>query len=633
MDHDRRFLRAQLTLRPTFFTSKSARYYSIAGCEIAASDPWRSKSVTCFSYQRARGAYPKRLRLGRVIVLVRFADSFSTAFERCISTHLRALLLLSVFSLACFSPGFFSLPPMDRDEPRFAQASKQMLESLDFVSIRFQDEARNKKPVGIYWAQAAAVAVAEAAGLPNARTTSWVYRLPSLAGALGAVLLTYWAALAFVVRPYAVLAALALASTILVGVEARLAKTDAVVLATVIASMGAFARIYLRRSSAADWRTPLIFWGAIGVGLLVKGPITPMIPLLAGVTLAVRDRGAPWLRDLHLPLGVCFALAISAPWFIVIMVKTEGAFLAASLGDDMLRKVASGQESHGAPPLTYLATFWALAWPIAPMAAIAAPSALASRNEPGTGFLLAWLLPAWIVFEATPTKLPHYVLPLYPAIVILIAAAASRGHLDLQRGWKAAIPWVTPLIALIAVVGAGGFAFTRLEGLGLIFLFLAPPAVAASCLAASLDRPASLRLGAAFTSALLFYPAIYVGLINSSSGATLALSPRLVNALGSHALSSGCPRLAVATAGFNEPSFVFLSGTDTRVGLDGRQAAGFVSKASCHVAIVDIRHEGAFLEALPNGANVNLVTRVAGININGGRKLDLGVWAAMDGGR
>ena len=66
----------------------------------------------------------------------------------------RRILLLLV-SLALFLPGFFTLPPLDRDEPRFAQASRQMLETGDFIDIRFQDEARHKKPVGIYWIQSA----------------------------------------------------------------------------------------------------------------------------------------------------------------------------------------------------------------------------------------------------------------------------------------------------------------------------------------------------------------------------------------------------------------------------------------------------------------------------------------------
>src|SRR5262245_53368229 len=92
--------------------------------------------------------------------LVRVID-FVTA------NHLRATLFLVLFSLVVFLPGFFTIPPIDRDEARFAQATKQMVETGDFVDIRFQDDVRYKKPVGIYWMQAAAVEAARALGLPK----------------------------------------------------------------------------------------------------------------------------------------------------------------------------------------------------------------------------------------------------------------------------------------------------------------------------------------------------------------------------------------------------------------------------------------------------------------------------------
>ena len=76
----------------------------------------------------------------------------------------------------CFLPGFFSIPPIDRDEARFAQATKQMVESGDYVDIRFQDEVRYKKPVGIYWLQAGVVKAASALGFQRALTTIWLYR-------------------------------------------------------------------------------------------------------------------------------------------------------------------------------------------------------------------------------------------------------------------------------------------------------------------------------------------------------------------------------------------------------------------------------------------------------------------------
>src|SRR3954454_22689362 len=99
----------------------------------------------------------------------------------------RPYALLVGLCLLLYLPGLAAIPPLDRDEARFAQASRQMLETGDFLRIRFQDEARNKKPAAIYWLQAAAVAA-----FSDAESNAiWPYRLPSLAGALAAVLLTF----------------------------------------------------------------------------------------------------------------------------------------------------------------------------------------------------------------------------------------------------------------------------------------------------------------------------------------------------------------------------------------------------------------------------------------------------------
>src|SRR5262249_35447319 len=143
------------------------------------------------------------------------------------ASHARVVVFLLAMSLVCFLPGFVNIAPMDRDESRFAQATKQMIESGDYIDIRFQEEVRYKKPVGIYWLQAAAVRAGEALGVPQAHPAIWLYRIPSLLGALAAVLLTYWTALTFVSRGSACLAALMLAASIMLGIEARLAKTDA----------------------------------------------------------------------------------------------------------------------------------------------------------------------------------------------------------------------------------------------------------------------------------------------------------------------------------------------------------------------------------------------------------------------
>src|SRR6476659_9101027 len=185
------------------------------------------------------------------------------ALDFVTGSHMRAVALLTLCGLLLFLPGFFNIPAVDRDEARFAQATKQMVETGDFVDIRFQDDVRYKKPVGIYWMQAAAVETASVLGLPRAQLRIWLYRIPSLIGAIGAVLLTYWTALAFITQRGAALAALMISSCVLLGGEARLAKTDAMLLLTVVAAMGAMARVYLSWQRGEDpvrppWTAPVI---------------------------------------------------------------------------------------------------------------------------------------------------------------------------------------------------------------------------------------------------------------------------------------------------------------------------------------------------------------------------------------
>src|ERR1700722_9773197 len=318
-------------------------------------------------------------------------------------SHDRATAFLLLCGLLLFLPGFFNVPPVDRDEARFAQATKQMVESGDFVDIRFQDDVRYKKPVGIYWLQSAVVETASALGLPRAQLRIWLYRIPSLIGAIGGVLLTYWTALAFVTRRGAVLAALMMCSSVLLGVEARLAKTDAMLLLTVVAAMGALARIYLSWQRGEDpahppWTGPIIFWTAMAGGILLKVPLILMFVVLTVGTLAILDRTATWLWRLRPVWGLLWMLVLVLPWFVAIYLRAGDAFFSDSIGGDMLNKLAA-QESHGAPPGVYLLLFWITFWPGAPLAGMAAPAVWRARREARAQVLLGGVVPAWVVVE------------------------------------------------------------------------------------------------------------------------------------------------------------------------------------------------------------------------------------------
>ncbi len=543
------------------------------------------------------------------------------------ASHARACAFLILLSLAAFLPGFSTLQPLDRDEPRFAQASKQMLETGDFVDIRFQDEARHKKPVGIYWLQSVAVKAGELAGVPQARTQIWLYRIPSLIGAIATVLLTYWALLAFLARRYALLGASLMAAAVLLGVEARIAKTDAVLTACAVASMGALARAWLdwTRSLAfvPDRRNWLIFWGATALGLLVKGPIVPMVWGLAILVLSASQRSFRWLKPLRFGPGLLLCLIVVLPWFAAIMLKTGGSFFADSVGQDMLGKVAEGQEKHWGPPGLYLLFFFATYWPAAAFAAMAVPFAWARRKEPQVLFLLAWIVPSWLVFEAVPTKLPHYVLPLYPAITALLLLAVINGGIDRFRRGAVATACLVVLVplALMGVIVYGNWTLDHLlprlalPGFALVLL------VTVLVVAAFRRQDFEGALWRCVLASLILTASVYPFAIESLR--SLKLSPRLAQAA-----QAICADPAVVTLGYREPSLVFLTGTNLAMVASGAQAAAFLGQPGCRVAFVESRHAEEFAAARAAlSEQPRLVTTIHGFNLNGGRRLKIDVFA------
>ena len=555
----------------------------------------------------------------------RTGSTLTAILDFAAASHRRAAAVLVVFCALAFLPGFFQIPPIDRDEARFAQATKQMVERGDYVDIRFQDEVRYKKPVGIYWLQAAVIKTADALGVRNAHTRIALYRVPSLAGAIGGVLVTYWAALAFVSRRGAVLAALMMAASVLLGVEARLAKTDAVLLLCVTAAMGAMAHAYMRAGrddppAARGWLLPAVFWTALAAGVLVKGPLIFMFVLLAAAGVLAFDRRAGWLKDLRPLPGLAWFLLLVLPWFAAIVWKSGASFFVNAVGHDMLGKVTSGQESHGALPGYYFLLFWATFWPGAVLAGLAAPAVWQARRERGARFLIAWLVPSWIVFELVATKLPHYVLPLYPAVAIMIAGAIEQGVLSRRALLRHGTMWwlLFPLVVLTLAVAA-----TMVFGrhLGLLAWPFAAGAAILGMLAWRLydaDGPElSLLRGAA--AGLMMAIAIY--------GVVFPSLPRLFPSDTLARLLRHAPcKPSVAAAGFHEPSLVFLAGTDTLM-TDGAGAADFLRQGACRYAFVDSRSQNAFVKrAEAIGLRYSAGPRVEGVNLGRTRVVTIAVF-------
>ncbi|WP_189437458.1 ArnT family glycosyltransferase [Pseudovibrio japonicus] len=538
------------------------------------------------------------------------------------------LILVCVF---LYQPGLPVVPPLDRDEARFAQASKQMMETGNYVSIYYQDVARNKKPIGIYWAQAGA---AKLLGY-NEQAPIWVYRLPSAIGAIAAVLLTYWAGRAFFREQQAFLAALFVALALVLNAEAHLATADAALLACVMLAQGALARVWLAQQNRALWGSALLFWLGLALGTLIKGPIILMVCGLTVLSLCLWEKKVSWLRGLAPIVGPLLFLALVSPWLIAIYIETDGVFFSDALGGDFWAKVAVGRESHGAPPLTHLLVSFIAFWPIPPFLVAAFPVLKREWNTHSYRFFLCWLVPSWVIFEMVLTKLPHYTLPMMPAVALLTAGAVmSGGTKQSSAYWRyasAILLLLVPLSIFIAV----------LVGPFLLDLWPSPPgfmlcgfAIVAAVSGARrlIEGKLLSALPATIVSALMMFAGFWV--FASPALTTIWISGRLVEAIEQ---IPGCEQKEVAITGFYEPSFVFLQGTQTKLlgavdaarFLAGEERQTVTSEGTCRVVLVEKRQLDRFdAEVHQLGMTASEVSSVSGLNINGGKALLIHIFSA-----
>ncbi len=504
----------------------------------------------------------------------------------------RGPLFAALVALIAGLPGLFAMPPLDRDESRFAQATAQMLETGDYVVIKFQDQPRFKKPVGIHWLQAASVKLFSDA--EDRRI--WAYRIPSLLGAMLAAAACAWGAAALFDPRTGLLAGSILGATFLLSSEAFIAKTDAALCGTTTLAMAALARVYaahLKGETSNRW-TKFAFWIGLSVAALIKGPVGLLVALFALIGLAIWDRKAGWMKDLAWTWGLILFAAVVLPWAMMITVATDGAFWGAAVGGDLAPKLAGGQEGHAGPFGYHALLAPLLSFP----ATLLLPAGLVvgwtKRNEPGVRFAVCWLVPTWLMFEILPTKLVHYALPAYGALAMLMAAAVREPLGKLVRWIGAGLSvFVGLVLAAVAVYGLKAFGDRGDAAWAVLAALLALGAGIAGAVlllrhhsARALITAGALGIGA--------HVALTAGLLPRLE--PLFLSKDVADALDGAKLS---PRSGaagpVAVTGYSEPSLIFQLGTATEL-TDGEGAAQAILEG--RPAVVEGREEKPFRAAL-----------------------------------
>jgi len=538
-------------------------------------------------------------------------------------------LILLIVTLLIAAPGISTMPPIDRDEARYVQATKQMAETGDYVDIRLQEQSRYKKPVGIYWLQSAAlIASGQGADAPI-----WIYRLVSVLGAVIAVLATCWTGSRLFGPQAGLISGLLLAGTFGLAFEGHIAKTDAVLLALTVIAQGALAQVHFRsrQGEAVPRHLFWAFWVAQGLAILVKGPIAPLLSALTVAALWAMERDIRWVRNLRVLPGLGVVALIALPWLAAISWKSGGAFWQEAVGKDLLGKVAQAQESHGAPPGYYMLTYGLYVWPFGVLLLGAGLMALRkARTDARLMFLLCSYIPFWLVLEAMPTKLPHYVLPAYPALALMAGwaavSAADFASVALWR-WQKVFLWLA-IFGQIVV----SFGLAALAVLGPIYLgsgassagiVAGVAALTAGYFAFPRNGQVDLRrVSYAAAASVVTYSLLFTFVAPSFQ--RIWVSPRIALAFQAN---KPCPESRLASAGFEEPSLVFLTETDTQLTSVKGVADHLLSNPACAVGVVPMRDAKELQDRLQaGGRSLSQVAEIGGINYSNGNDVQLGMY-------
>jgi len=484
---------------------------------------------------------------------------------------------LVMLCLAVFLPGLWVIQPIDRDEARFAQASRQMSETGDFVVPRIQDRPRLNKPPLVYWLQCGSIAVFGDAPGRYAHGNIWVFRMPSVLCAITSVLLTWRLGLRMMDARAAAMGAALLAVCPLVAWDAHQARADQMLLLTVVGTQMALWACWraARRGRGVPTVACIWLWVAIGLGVLAKGPITPMIALLTCGALCWQTKTWRWMLRLRPMMGAVIIATLVAPWVIAVASRVGWDVYLKTVLDETLGRSAGAKEGHWGPPGYHLVMLCVLFWPGVLMTGLAVRRAWTRRRADASLFLLAWVLPAWVVFELVTTKLPHYTMPLYPAIALLsgrAVLAAGSGRLAGLREWGTRIGFVIwglvgggILIAGIALLALlSGFddvnneaMITSLWYVGIVFVLVQ----AIRSLWGGRWVQAQLR---SMIAAVL----MLVLLFQTLAPAANRMSTRIVEAIDAFDSSGERP---IAAVGYQEDSLIFLTrGRARRIAPDAR---------------------------------------------------------------
>jgi len=358
------------------------------------------------------------------------------------------LLLLAV-TAGLYLPGLGMPSLWDIDEGNNASCAREMLESDNWIRPTFNYGLRVDKPALLYWLQIGAYR--------TFGVSEFSARLPSALASMLIVLLVYELGRRLFDAGSGLVAGLVLASALLFCGSAHFANPDALLNACTVLTLLLFWSSFARGSN--DW----MMWTGLsmGLGFLAKGPVAVVLPLAVIGLFLLWNRQLRRFVGVQMLAGMLLWIAVAVPWFALVGAETKGEFLRGFFLTHNVGRFSAPMEGHSGPVFYHGASLILGFLPWSSFLGLAAWNAwregrkVADADEnraAAVRFLVCWIAVYFVFFSFSRTKLPNYILPLYPAVAILIGRFLERW----RRGEIAVAGWAlkTSLVCW-ALVGVG----------------------------------------------------------------------------------------------------------------------------------------------------------------------------------
>lgn len=523
----------------------------------------------------------------------------SNALAWCTATRMRASVVLVLMCLVLFVPGVFSRPPVDRTEVRYAISARIMLKTGDWLVPRDRKGAEVGRPVGILWLQALSARLFG----PKTHDAIWAYRLPSLAGAILAVLFLFLGMRSVVGDQTAFCASVLAAHSLLLALQARLALPQAGALAAAVASQTSLARLYLGQlylGPSSRKRIVLTFWAAVGAGILLNSLIVPILAILTIAGLCIQDRTLKWLAGPGHGLGLLLGLAIAAPWPLSFWLS-----IADPSPDPRLSLVAwlslvvdAQHMNYEAFPGSFVLMGWVGLLPCILLVYASGQSLWWNRKLPINRFLLAWIVPYIAVLELVSDKPPLYMVQYaLPALAVAIALRITKNPVLGPPQAVAAPRWSRAVWALLGIgLGSASLWLQMWSGGPFSFLIVATAVSVMVLFAATAIAWPHCGPLAATSFSLAGAAAAYWLVMAFILPPTSKAWPSVRLTELRDALRTCYPDPPVI-AGYSEPSATFLMGSET-VFATGSAVPDYLGENPRALAIIERSHLHRFEQAM-----------------------------------